>query len=110
MCTEYIIKVERPKEYEMDNRKIVRTFSAGVFFGEIICLKKKTATIRNARRIYYWEGAASLSQLAQTGTSRPDKCKFPESVDEIMVTEVIEILSVTQKAADSIDAVFIWKI
>ena len=57
----------------------------------------------------YWQGAASLSELAQSGTSRPKQCKFPEPVDRIMVLEAIEILDVTPKAAATIDAVPVWK-
>ena len=91
-----------------EKRKIVRTYSAGVFFGEVVSRKGKEATIRNARRLWYWSGAASLSELAQRGTSKPTDCKFPISVDSITVTEVIEILDVTSRAAASIDGVKPW--
>ena len=92
-----------------ENRKIVRTYSAGVFFAEIVKRTGKEATLKNARRIWYWQGAASLSQLAQSGTTKPEGCKFPEPVDSITVTEVIEILSVTAIAAAAIDSVKPWK-
>jgi len=88
---------------------IIRTYSAGVFFGEIVSRRGKEVRIRNARRIWYWDGAATLSQLAQSGTTKPENCKFPEEVDEIVVTEAIEILSVTPKAARIIQAVPIWR-
>ena len=91
-----------------EKRKIVRTQSAGVFFGTIKSRNGKEAVLTNVRRLWYWSGAASLSQLAQSGTSAPGKCKFPEAVDKITVTEVIEILNVTPQAAKSIDAVPIW--
>ena len=70
----------------------------------------KEVTLANARRLWYWEGAASLSQLAQSGTSAPTKCKFPEPVDQIILTEAIEILSVTEAARASIAEVPIWKV
>ena len=54
--------------------------------------------IRNARRLWYWQGAASLSQLAIDGVTQPTKCKFPEAVDRVELLQVIEILDVTQKA------------
>lgn len=92
-----------------DNYKIVRTYSAGVFAGEVVSRKGKEVTMKNARRIWYWEGAASLSQLAQSGTTKPDKCKFPETVDEVLLTEAIEILSVTPQAKASIESVPVWK-
>lgn len=93
----------------METRKIVRANGAGVFFGEITKLEGTTATIKNARRLWYWSGAASLSELAEHGVANPSNCKFPCSVDEIIVFNVIEILSVSDEAAKSIDGVKEWK-
>ena len=88
---------------------IVRTYSAGVFAGELISRKGKEVELKNARRLWYWAGAASLSQLAQEGTSKPNDCKFPCAVDHVVLTETIEILDLTAKAAASIDGVPVWK-
>lgn len=87
---------------------IVRTYSAGVFAGYLESRDGKEATLRQARRIYYWEGAASLSQLAMEGTSKPERCKFPIAVDRVVLTEAIELLAVTEKARKSIEAVKVW--
>ena len=88
---------------------IIRTYSAGVFAGYVEKREGKEATIKKARRLWYWAGAASLSQLAQEGTSAPGSCKFPCEVDEITVTEAIEFLAVTKKAKASIAGVPVWK-
>lgn len=88
---------------------IVRTYSAGVFAGELKSRKGKEVVLLNARRLWYWSGAASLSQLAQEGTSKPAQCKFPVPVTEITLTEAIEILSVTPAAWKSIGEVPIWR-
>jgi len=88
---------------------IVRTHSAGVFLGELNSRKGKEALLKNARRMWYWAGAASLSQLAVEGTSQPSQCKFPVAVDEILLTEVIEIIPATEAAIASIAAVPEWK-
>ena len=89
---------------------IVRTYSAGVFAGYIDTKKEGKENIEfNARRIWYWAGAASLSQLAKDGTSKPENCKFPESVDKIYLKEIIEIIPCTEKAKKSIDGVEAWK-
>jgi hypothetical protein len=93
---------------EMDKRKIVRANGAGVFFGEIIKQDGTTVTMRNVRRLWHWDGAASLSELAQNGTAAPGNCKFPCAVEEIQVFNVLEILSVTNEAAKSIDGVKAW--
>lgn len=87
---------------------IVRTYSAGVFAGYLESRKDQEVVMRYARRIFYWEGAASLSQLAMSGTSKPDKCKFPEAVDRVELLQAIEILDCTEKAKSSIESVKIW--
>ena len=66
--------------------------------------------LRNARRIWFWSGAASLSQLATDGTSNPNDCKFPCEVDRVELLEVIEILNVTEKAKKSIQSVKVWEV
>lgn len=88
---------------------IVRTYSAGVFAGYVKRRDGKEVDIVNARRLWFWAGAASLSQLAVDGTSKPEKCKFPTEVPLITVTEAIEIVSVTEKAQKSINEVQPWQ-
>lgn len=87
---------------------LVRTYSAGVFAGYLKERNGKEVTILQARRIYYWEGAATLSQLAVDGTSKPQNCKFPVEVSSVYLTEVIEVLPVTEKAQKSIASVPVW--
>lgn len=87
---------------------IARTNSAGVFAGHLADRKDKEVTLRDARRIWYWHGAASLSELAVDGTSRPKDCKFPVAVPEVVLTDVIEIITTTPKGEASIKAVPIW--
>lgn len=87
---------------------IVRTYSAGVFAGVLKSRKGREVVLENARRLYYWSGAASLSQLSVDGTSNPDNCKFPVSVPSVTLLEAIEILPLSAKAKASIDSVKIW--
>ena len=101
----------------MPNKKeyvLVRTKSAGVFAGyfesEKDTLAGKEVRLTKSRRIWYWEGAASLSQLAVEGTSKPEACKFPIEVPAIDLTEVIEIIGVTPIAKKSIGDVKVWKV
>lgn len=88
---------------------MVRTYSAGVFLGEVTSRDGKEVALKNARRIWYWDGAASLSQLATDGTSRPNECKFPAPVSEVLLTEAIEIIPATERAIASIAEVPAWK-
>lgn len=88
---------------------IVRTYSAGVFAGHLVRRDGKEVELTDARRLWYWAGAASLSQLAVSGTSRPADCKFPEPVPRVILTEAIEILDVTPTARASIEVVPVWR-
>lgn len=88
---------------------IVRTYSAGVFAGELESRKGQEVVLLNARRIWYWAGAASLSQLATDGTSKPSECKFPCEVSRVELLQAIEILDVTEKARESIKGVPVWQ-
>lgn len=88
---------------------MVRSYSAGVFAGIIVSRKGKEAVLKDARRIWYWDGAASLSQLATRGTSKPENCKFPAPVASVLLTEVIEIIPITLEAKKSIAGVKAWE-
>ena len=85
-----------------------RTYSAGVHVGYLKKRDGKEVTLLKARRIWYWDGAASLSELAMKVTSKPENCKFTCEVDEIVLTEAIEIIPVTYKAKESISNVKEW--
>ena len=87
---------------------IVRTFSAGVFAGELESRNGREVVLLNARRLWYWDGASSLSELAMLGVSKPSKCKFPCEVFRVELLEAIEILDVTEKAKQSLKDVPIW--
>ena len=88
---------------------IIRAEKAGVFFGEIESRNGQEVKLLNARRLWYWEGAASLSQLAVDGTKKPNECKFTVVVPEIEIMGVIEVIPCTDAAIANIEAVKVWK-
>ena len=88
---------------------IVRTYSAGVFAGYLESRNGREVIMTKARRLWYWSGAASLSQLAMEGVKNPNECKFPCEVDRVELLEAIEILDVTPKAQENIAEVPAWK-
>ena len=55
---------------------IVRGDASGVFYGTLKGKSGREVTLSRCRRIWYWDGAASISQLAVDGTSNPGNCKF----------------------------------
>ena len=52
---------------------ICRTYSAGVFAGFLVSREGKEVVMTQARRLWYWAGAASLSQLAMEGTKKTQR-------------------------------------
>jgi hypothetical protein len=88
---------------------IIRTYSAGVHYGTLESRKDKEVVLTNARRFWYWKGAASLSQIAVEGVKAPLECKFSVVVPKITLTEAIEILECTSAAVKNIAAVPEWK-
>lgn len=88
---------------------IVRGDRSGVFFGEIVNKEGQEVELKNCRRIWYWAGANSISELAEKGTQEPKKCKFTVYVNSLIVTDVLEIIECTDKAIKSIEGVKEWK-
>ena len=111
------VRLDNVKDYEQAQKldgmeyKIIRAENAGVFAGylEEENVDQGWVVLRNARRLWYWDGAASLSQLAMDGVSKPENCKFPKEVTKIKLLQVIEIIDCTEKARKSIKDVTIWK-
>ena len=106
--------VNQPAQ-EVDGMKfcVIRSYGAGVFVGYV---KSQTSdvngvnvTIINSRRIYYWSGACSLSQIAVDGSSDIDNCKIAVVVPEQFIANVIEIIPMTDKAKKNIEGAKIWK-
>lgn len=105
----FINMSEKQMTDEIGKYCIVRTYSAGVFAGYVESRNGKEAVVKNARRLWYWSGAASLSQLAMEGVKKPAECKFPCEVEEVILTEVIEIIPCTEAARQNIAEVPIWR-
>ena len=89
---------------------VIRGRASGVFAGVIKEISGDQVLATGVRRIWYWDGAASISQLAVDGTASPRGCKFTVTVEEMLIMDVIEIIPCTEKAEQSIKAVSEWKI
>lgn len=88
---------------------IVRGDRSGVFFGMLKAKEGKEVTLENCRRIWYWDGAASISQIAKEGVKKPKECKFTVPVEEIVILDAIEIILCTETAIKCIEGVKEWK-
>ena len=88
---------------------IVRAARAGVFFGKIAERSAEEIRMTEVRKIWYWDGASAVEQLAVDGVSNPRDCKFTITVPEMVISEPIQIIPCTQKATDIIKEVEEWK-
>lgn len=97
--------------YPINKKCIIRTNCAGVFFATLseFDSTNRIATLTDCRRLWYWNGAASLSQLAVDGVKNPNDCKFTIVVPQMQVMEVIEIIPCSDTAIANIESVHVWK-
>ena len=111
--TTYVPKDSIPQEAEsVDGMPfvMVRTYSAGVHCGYLKSRDGKEVSLVGSIRIWKWEGAASLSQLSMEGTNSPNNCKFGMPIStEVILTESIEVIKMTETAKQSIQNTPSWK-
>jgi len=92
---------------------LIRSRDAGVHFGylkeEIFTGAGKVVVLVNTRRVWYWDGAASLSQMALEGVNKPQNCKFSVVLQENEIVNVIETIPLTENAVNNLYKVAIWK-
>ena len=97
------------KERFLNKKVIVRGTNSGVFYGTLAEKEGTEVVLEKCRRLWYWDGAASISQLAAEGTVKPNDCKFTMTVESILITDVIEVILCSEQAEKSIEGVFVWK-
>jgi len=102
-------KISKKKSSKKSTLVMIRTYSAGVHFGELASRKGKEVVLKNAHRVFYWTNACSLSQLAMQGSQNKNtENKISMAVPEIILTEAIEIIPMTKESFDNLTAI-IWK-
>jgi len=87
---------------------VVRTYSAGVHIGYLKARSGKGVTLISSRRIWSWQGANTLTDIALIGTTAPEKCKITARLPIIHLTEAIEIIPTTKEAFDCLEKVAEW--
>lgn len=95
------------KNYE--GKYIVRATDAGVFYGDIKQREGNVVTMTNVRKLWYWDGASAVEQIALEGVKKPDNCKFTVTVDEMEIFDPTQIIRCTDAAIASIEAVREWR-
>lgn len=82
---------------------IIRTYAAGVHYGEITEKDGNEVILKNARRLWYWKTTnkgISLSEVANAGVD--NESKVCASVDLIWL-EAVEIIPCTKEAINNIE-------
>lgn len=82
---------------------IIRSYAAGVHYGELVEKSGKEVILKNARRLWYWKTAnngISLSEVANEGLNKESKVCAP--VDNIWL-EAVEIIPCTKTAIKNIE-------
>ena len=99
-------------EKNKTQKYIVRANGAGVLYGEITKFDNDHAVVemKDARKIWYWSGAAAVEQLAVTGPQNPERCKITLPVPKMTVCNVLQVLECTDEAVETIDAIKAWRI
>ena len=96
-------------EIKANQNYIVRTASAGVFFGKVKEYNKDEITMTDVRKIWYWDGACAVEQLALDGVTKPDECKLTVVISEMVIAEPIQIIPCTEKASKILSEIKVWK-
>lgn len=103
------------KKIKMIGKKVlIRSYAAGVHFGTLVSeeytLAGKVVVLENTRRVHYWEGAASLSQMAMEGVKKPNNCRFAMATPTDEIVNVIETIPLSDAAIINLENVPVWKV
>ena len=110
---EYIRKSDAPSiAPDVNGMKycVVRTYSAGVHIGYVAEFGDKHpqhAKLLDSRRLHYWSGACSLSQVAMDGVDADSRIAM--KLPEIELTDVIEVIPCSTKSKTFFEGAETWK-
>ncbi len=89
---------------------LIRSYSSGIHFGTLEQaepLEDRLITqLANSRRIHYWEGACSCSQIAQGGIGSG---RVAVTLPTLVVADVIEIIPLSERATSNLESQAVWK-
>ena len=83
---------------------VVRTLNAGVHAGELVEHepKDKVAVLANVRRIWSWDGANTLNEIALRGVAKTSKVSEPAELNTL--SDVIEVIRATDEARKNLES------
>jgi hypothetical protein len=94
----------------MKKEFVIARGPAGVYAGYLIKENNKEVELEDCFCLWYYSGAASLSQLAMEGVKKPDQCKFSISVPIMRLKDVFQIIPCSEEARENLLSVKRWKL
>jgi hypothetical protein len=92
---------------------IARCRDAGVHAGYLVSTNKSHTVLRDARRIWYWTGAASLSEIAVYGLnpakSSASKIAAPVKSVRLRDSDICELTVCTDEGRASVEGAATWR-
>ncbi len=80
---------------------VVRTYAAGVHLGTVVSVDGSQCILNNARRLWKWENAFTLSEVANNGVGKDSR--IAEEVPTISLSDMIELIPSTEEARKAFD-------
>lgn len=93
---------------QMLGKYVLTRSRAGIFAGVLKSKEGNEIILENSRRLRYWKGAATLSELSQKGPACPDECEFPAEVPTEWLDDIFEMLVCSPEAEKALKEVKIW--
>ena len=87
---------------------IARIDKAGVFHGRLDYIDEQIIRLKDVRRIYQWNGALSVTDMAVNGITG-GKVTIPVSTVEFISNNIIELNECSDEATEAIIAITPWK-
>ena len=94
----------------LGTKVLVRDHRAGVHVGTLTSwdTQTKCATLKEARKVWYWAGAASVHGIAARGIDQK-RSQIAPVVPEVISCDVIEIVACTDEGYNSVMTCPEWK-
>lgn len=90
----------------INNKCLVRSCNAGVYFGIVTKVDGETVRMENVRNIWSWEGASCLSQMANDGIRSG---KVSPVVSSMVLNGCCQIIPCTEKSIENLENIKIWE-
>ena len=86
---------------------LVRSYDAGVYYGELVAVNGDQVKLKDVRNIWSWEGATCLSQIAVEGIKSG---RVSQVVSSMILMRVCQIIPLTEHAEQTLNNIDTWRV